>query len=48
MAIGDTAVLVGNQKDKSIRVEYLARLAKTIPYEIVCNLGERIGRIYTD
>ena len=48
VAIGDTAVLVGNQKDKSIRVEYLARLAKTIPYEIVCNLGERIGRIYTD
>lgn len=46
--IGQEAVLIGRQKDKSITVEELAKLAGTIPYEIVCNLGGRITRIYTD
>ena len=44
--IGQEAVLIGRQKNKSINVEQLAKLAGTIPYEIVCNLGERIRRIY--
>jgi alanine racemase len=44
--IGQEAVLIGRQKDKSITVEELAKLAGTIPYEIVCNLGDRIRRIY--
>lgn len=45
--IGQEAVLVGAQKDKRITVEYLAKLAGTIPYEIVCNLGNRIRRAYS-
>lgn len=44
--IGQEAVLIGRQKNKSITVEELAKLAGTIPYEIVCNLGDRIRRIY--
>lgn len=44
--IGQEAVLIGRQKNKSIKVEELAELAGTIPYEIVCNLGDRIRRIY--
>ncbi|OGX31932.1 MAG: alanine racemase [Omnitrophica WOR_2 bacterium RIFCSPLOWO2_12_FULL_46_30] len=44
--IGQEAVLIGRQKNKSIKVEQLAELAGTIPYEIVCNLGGRIRRIY--
>ena len=44
--IGQEAVLIGRQKNKSISVEELASLAGTIPYEIVSNLGGRVRRIY--
>jgi len=37
--IGDEVVLIGKQKDKQIKVEELAKLSGTIPYEIVCRLG---------
>lgn len=43
---GQEVVLIGRQKDKAISAEELARLAGTIPYEIVCNLGQRIPRVY--
>ncbi|TRZ95543.1 alanine racemase [bacterium] len=46
LKIGDEVVLIGNQGKQKITVEELARLAKTIPYEIVCGLGSRIPRIY--
>ncbi|MCM8796574.1 MAG: alanine racemase [Candidatus Omnitrophica bacterium] len=45
--IGDEAVLIGNQGRKRICAEELAELAETIPYDIVCGLGNRIPRIYT-
>ncbi|MCX7927660.1 MAG: alanine racemase [Candidatus Omnitrophica bacterium] len=44
--IGEEAVLIGKQGKQSITVEELAQLAKTIPYEIVCSLGNRIPRVY--
>lgn len=44
--IGQSVVLIGKQKGRSLTVEYLAKLAGTIPYEIVCNLGVRIRRVY--
>jgi alanine racemase len=44
--IGQESVLIGRQKNKSISVEELASLAGTIPYEIVCNLGGRLRRVY--
>ena len=43
---GQEVVLIGRQKDKAISAEELAKLAGTIPYEIVCNLGRRIPRVY--
>lgn len=46
LKIGDEVVLIGNQGKQKITAEELARLAKTIPYEIVCGLGSRIPRIY--
>jgi alanine racemase len=45
--VKDEVVLIGRQKDKVISAEYLADLARTIPYEIVCNIGGRIPRVYT-
>lgn len=46
LKIGDEVVLIGKQGTQAITVEQLARLSKTIPYEIVCGLGSRIPRIY--
>ncbi len=43
---GDEVVLIGVQGSNKITTEELAKLAGTIPYEIVCGLGSRIPRIY--
>ena len=42
----DEAVLIGMQGSEAIRVEDVARLAGTIPYEILTGLNERIPREY--
>jgi alanine racemase len=39
--VGDEVTLIGN----GIRVEELARRAGTIPYELTCRLGRRVGRV---
>ena len=44
--IGDEVVLIGRQGDNEIRCEELARLAGTIPYEIVCSIANRVPRLY--
>lgn len=43
---GDEAVLIGRQGRSEVRAEELARLAGTIPYEIVCSVHPRIPRTY--
>ncbi len=43
---GDEAVLIGQQGDNRITVEEIAELDGTINYEIVCQLGKRIPRVY--
>ncbi|MFC1576104.1 alanine racemase [Candidatus Omnitrophota bacterium] len=44
--VGDEVVLIGKQKTEEIRVEKLARLAGTIPYEIVTGITGRVPRVY--
>lgn len=43
---GDEAVLFGKQGDQIISVEEVAVKAGTIPYEILCNVGKRVPRVY--
>lgn len=43
---GDDVILIGSQADEIIRAEELARLINTIPYEVLCNIGRRVPRIY--
>src|SRR3989339_177248 len=42
VSVGQEVVLIGKQKGENVTAEQLARLADTIPYEIICNLGGRI------
>ena len=44
--VGDEAVLIGKQGNLEIRVEELALLAQTIPYEILTRIGARVPRVY--
>jgi alanine racemase len=44
--VGDVVTLVGRDGAECIRVEELARLADTIPYEILCGIGSRVARRY--
>jgi len=44
--IGDDVILIGSQADEIIRAEELARLINTIPYEVLCNIGRRVPRVY--
>lgn len=44
--VGDEVVLIGKQGGNEITTERLARLAGTIPYEIVCSITDRVPRIY--
>ena len=46
VTLGDEVVLIGKQGEAEIRCEELARLAGTIPYEIVCSISSRVPRIY--
>jgi alanine racemase len=44
--VGDEVVVLGRQGQREITADDLARWAGTINYEIVCNLGNRLPRIY--
>jgi alanine racemase len=45
--VGDEVVLIGKQGKEEIRLEEVAKLCETIPYEILCQINERIPRVYT-
>lgn len=46
--IGDEVVLFGNQCGATLPVDELAGILGTINYEIVCRIGRRVPRVYTD
>jgi alanine racemase len=45
VAVGDTAVLLGEQGEERITVEDLASIAGTISYEIFCGISARVPRV---
>ena len=47
-SVGDEVVIIGRQGTESISVNELAFLAETIPYEILCGLGDRIDRVFVE
>lgn len=46
IAIGDDVILFGKSDDIELPVENLAEKMGTISYEILCNIGKRIPRIF--
>jgi len=44
--LGTSVTILGTQKEKSVTADELADYADTINYEIVCNLGNRLVRVY--
>ena len=48
VAIGDEVLLIGSSGDLSISAWDHAQLASTIPYEILCNISNRVPRRYVD
>jgi alanine racemase len=46
--IGDEVILIGRSGAEEITAWDLARWSETLPYEVLCNLSERVLRRYTD
>jgi len=44
--VGDEVVLIGEQDNILISVEKIAKLARTIPYEILAGITDRVPRVY--
>lgn len=44
--VGDKVILVGSDGDKTISVEEVAEPANSFNYELVCNVGRRVPRVY--
>jgi alanine racemase len=44
--VGDDVLLMGSENNHSIGADKLARMTKTIPYEICCAVADRVQRIY--
>ena len=45
-AIGDEALLLGEQEGDALDAHDLAVAARTIPYEVLTNVSRRVPRIY--
>lgn len=44
--VGDEVILIGEQAGKTVSAEDLAKIAKTISYEITCGISRRVVRRY--
>jgi alanine racemase len=44
---GDEIVMTGRQGDDEITVAEMARWVSTIPYELLCRVGNRVRRVYS-
>ncbi|MDF2543534.1 MAG: alr2 [Herbinix sp.] len=43
---GDTVTLIGKDQDAYISVEEVAELSYSFSYELICNIGKRVPRVY--
>ena len=43
---GDSVIIMGSDGKNTVSAEELANIASTINYEIVCDVGKRVPRVY--
>lgn len=43
---GDMVTLIGQEGDESISIEEVANLVGSFNYELVCDIGKRVPRVY--
>ncbi|MEP6715676.1 MAG: alanine racemase [Terriglobia bacterium] len=48
MRAGDEVTLLGREGDVSLDAQQIARTAGTISYNVLCGIGARVARFYTD
>ena len=46
--IGDTVVVIGSSGNNIVSADAIAKVCKTINYEVITRIGERVTRIYYD
>lgn len=44
----DEVILLGKSENEVFTAEDMAQLIKSIGYEVVCDIGKRIRRVYLD
>ncbi len=44
--VGDDVLLIGNENGKYTGADKIAAMVKSIPYEIICSIADRVQRIY--
>lgn len=44
--IGDTVTIIGTDKSECISADEIAKLRNTINYEVICDIGARVPRVY--
>lgn len=48
VSVGDEVVLIGRQGDQEVTADEWATELGTVSYEIVCSIGPRVPRRYTE
>ncbi len=46
VAVGDEVTIIGGMDGQGISADDIARWTKTISYEVLCRIGERVERVY--
>lgn len=46
--VGDDVLLMGRENGSNLQADKLAKILKTIPYEILCSTADRVERVYLD
>ena len=46
VAIGDEVILLGRQGSNEISIDEIARQIGTVPYEVVCMVGEHVPQVF--
>ncbi len=44
--IGDDVLLIGRENKNNLGADKIAKIAKSIPYEVLCSFADRVQRIY--